>query len=106
MYFLKKLFKIIIANIKKLNLDEDVRFFEFLVLFRNIEKARYQNNYIKMKNFYHDNCDLVFLKKDNKQELTLSFGKLASLCLENGFFSKEKQREFYKDIDEIVKISK
>jgi len=87
-----------------MSFDEDIRFAQFLIMFRTIEKGRYQNNYTKMKNYFHDNCDLVTLKKGNQQELTLSFGKLASLCLENSFFSKEKQKAFSKDIDERVNL--
>lgn len=63
---------------------------------------RYQNNYSKIKNYYNENCDLVVFKKENKQELSLSIGKMAALVLENGFFSKEKQKDFATGVEDHV----
>jgi len=97
------LLKNCVLGVLKLNFDDEIHFLEFLVMFRNLEKERYQNNYHRIKSYYHDNCDLVVLKKNNQQELSLSFGKLAVLCLENDFFSHEKQQVFLKDVEERVK---
>ena len=87
-----------------MSFTEEIRFEQFLILFRNIEPARYQNNFVKMKHYFNENCDLVILKKGNQQELSLSFGKMASICMENEFFAKERQKTFAKNVDERVKI--
>ena len=98
-----KIFKIYLFLHIKVSFDEEIRFWQFLIMFRNIERDRYQNNYLKIKNYYQEHCDVVILKKGNQQELSLSFGKMSILCLENGFFSKEKQKEFTSGVDEIVR---
>ena len=88
-----------------MSFGEEIRFVQFLLMFRTVEHVRYQNNFAKIKHFFNENCDLVILKKGNQQELSLSFGKMASICMENGFFSHERQKAFAKDVDERVKTS-
>lgn len=50
-----------------------------------------------------ENADLVIIKKPSHQEQVLSFGKFSTICLENNFFSIEKQNQFLENaMDQVI----
>jgi len=84
-----------IFNAADLDSDEIIVFFEFDILYKHLEKERYNKD--KVKKLFFEQAD--FMLPDGSNERVVSFNKFAWICLEMGLFSEEKQRKFSRVTD-------
>ena len=87
--------------------------FQFLTLYRNLEKAQFTEKNVKdlffaeadvIKTetgfFFWNQCEFIFFKG----ERAISFKKFVSLVTEKNLFTSEKQRRFAEDVQTYAEV--